>query len=485
MKTPIFEKKSYCNPLSIPNCPMGDNYGHDALWYTEEPRLDFRSISDPSVLYYDNKWYLYPSYGMCFVSEDFATFKHVRTEPYNIGYSPSVIPHRDSFLLTAHSNGLFIGDSPTGPFEFVGDFIKPSGSTIRPIDSALFADDDGRIYIYWFEQTPPDARGNFVAMTMGVELDGDDPRKFLTDPVVIHKFNPDNLWERGGSDNQNENYGWIEGQWMVKHNGRYYMIYSAPGTQYRSYCMAAYYSDEGPLTGFKLQKNNPFCEHRRGVVSGAGHGCVQHGPDNTLWAFYTITSCATHPYERRIGMDRVWVNEDGELCCRVTDTPQIAYCDHQGIDSDSGLLPVNAMLRDRCRASSYENGRNAVYAIDESLITWWQPKEDDKEPYLMLRMDTDYTCEASRIIWRDVNMNVDAGILPGAFRYVIETRPNIGEGEWTTVLDMSENTDDLNVDYKTFPPTICREVRLRIVGSPQGITPGVAEFTLFGRSVRL
>lgn len=72
--------------------------------------------------------------------------------------------------MTAHSNGLYIGDSPTGPFEFVGDFIKTDGTTIRPIDSALFNDDDGRIYIYWFEQTIPDERGNFTAMTMGVEL---------------------------------------------------------------------------------------------------------------------------------------------------------------------------------------------------------------------------------------------------------------------------------------------------------------------------
>ena len=87
-KTPLYKKKSYCNPLSIPEMPLGDNYGADPMKYTEEPRLDFRSISDPSVLYYDNKWYLYPSYGMCYVSEDFTNFKHVKTEPYNIGYSP-------------------------------------------------------------------------------------------------------------------------------------------------------------------------------------------------------------------------------------------------------------------------------------------------------------------------------------------------------------------------------------------------------------
>lgn len=296
--------------------PMGDNYGINPMKYTNEPLVDFRSISDPSVLYYDNKWYLYPSYGMCYVSEDFTNFKHVRTEPYNVGYSPSVISHRGKFLMTAHSNGLYIGDSPTGPFEFVGDFIKTDGTTIRPIDSALFNDDDGRIYIYWFEQTIPDERGNFTAMTMGVELSGDDPRRFLTEPYLIHKFNPDNFWERDGAYHQNTKSGWVEGQWMLKHNGRYYMVYSAPGTQFPCYSIAAYYSDEGPLTGFKCQKHNPICRHVTGIVSGAGHGCIVYGPNNSLWAFYTVAAPATHPYERRIGMDRVYADENGELAAR-------------------------------------------------------------------------------------------------------------------------------------------------------------------------
>ncbi|MDO5479646.1 MAG: family 43 glycosylhydrolase, partial [Clostridia bacterium] len=346
---------SYCNPLSIPELPLGDNYGSDPMKYTGEPNLDFRSISDPSVLFYDNKWFLYPSYGMCYVSEDFTNFKHVRTEPYNIGYSPSVIPHREKFLLTAHSNGLFIGDSPTGPFTFVDDFIKIDGSKIRPIDSALFRDDDGKIYIYWFEQTIPDDRGRFIARTMGVELDGDDPRKFKTEPVLIHKFNPDHYWERGGAYNQNYESGWVEGQWMMKHNGRYYMIYSSSGTEYPNYSMAAYYSDEGPLTGFKCQKHNPICRHDHGIVSGAGHGCIEHGPDNTLWAFYTITAPALHPFERRIGMDQVFVDENGELYCNVTDTPQLGYGETPG-NNDAGLLPVNARLRHRVRASSYASG---------------------------------------------------------------------------------------------------------------------------------
>ena len=485
LEDPIYLKKSYCNPLSIPECPRGDDEHYNSMAYTEEPQLDYRSISDPSVLYYDNKWYMYPSYGMCFVSEDFATWKHVRTKPYNMKYSPSVIPHRGRFLMTSHANGLYIGDSPTGPFDFVGNFITASGeeyvssdgTNSQPLDSALFLDDDGKIYMYWFEMTNPDEKGFFTTMSVGVELDGDDPRKFLTEPYVIHYFDANNWWEHNGSDNQDTKFGWIEGQWMLKHNGRYYMLYSTPGTQYRSYCMAAYYSDEGPLTGFVCQKHNPITEHRHGIVSGAGHGCIQHGPDNTLWAFYTITHCALHCFERRVGMDKVEVDENGELYCTVTDTPQLAYSD--GAVS-AGRKPLTFLHRHHVKASSYENGRGAIYAFDESTLTWWQPQADDQEPMLYVDMMTEYVCEASRIIWHDADMDYKKGIVPGPYQYIIEGRIRCGDGEWRLILDKSKNDADFNIDYRMFPPVVCREIRLRVIGWPKGIIPSVRSFTVFG-----
>ena len=45
---------------------------------------------------------------------------------------------------------------------------------------------------------------------------------------------------------------------------------------------------------------------------------------------------------------------------------------------------------------------------------------------------------------------------------------------------MSENDEDFNIDYRSFEPVLCREARVRIVGCPKGITPGIVSFTLFG-----
>ena len=88
---------TYCNPLPLPDYPRG-MLSHDKTrswgWLRRE-RMDFRETADPSVIYHEGKWYLYPSCGMAFVSEDFVTWTHHRVEPYKPGYAPTVVVHPD------------------------------------------------------------------------------------------------------------------------------------------------------------------------------------------------------------------------------------------------------------------------------------------------------------------------------------------------------------------------------------------------------
>jgi hypothetical protein len=50
----------------------------------------------------------------------------------------------------------------------------------------------------------------------------------------------------------------VEGSWMNKVNGKYYMQFATPGTQYKSYADAVYVGDAplGPFT--KADNENPF-----------------------------------------------------------------------------------------------------------------------------------------------------------------------------------------------------------------------------------
>ena len=475
----LFDHRTYCNPLSIPDIPRGTDSPLLDTWLVPD---DYRSISDPTVLYWDGKWYLYPSYGMAWVSEDFVTWKHVPCTPpearAGAQYSPAVTPWGDRFLMTIHSDGLFAGDTPTGPFEKLGDFIRPDGTTFRAIDAALFTDDDGRIYMYWCGDRIHPVRGVWSCHTLAAELDREDPRKLVSEPVILNEFRKDHVWERYGEYNQDSEKGWIEGQHMVKHNGRYYLIYAGCGTQFAAYAQGVYYSDAGPLGPFTYQKRNPLTANRTGIVKGAGHGCVEHGPNGTLWTFYTCTMGFAHCFERRIGMDRVLVDENGELYCGgVTLTPQ--YGPGDSLQGDAGLLPLTVRLREKTAVSSFREGREPIYALDDSMLTWWQPADDDETPTLTVRLDAPYTAEASRLIWRDVGLRYGAGRVPGPFRYRVE---GSDDGEtWTVLLDRSESREDYAVDYRAFPPADVRQVRLVITGWPEGIRPGVVDFTVFGR----
>jgi hypothetical protein len=50
------------------------------------------------------------------------------------------------------------------------------------------------------------------------------------------------------------------------------------------------------------------------------------------------------------------------------------------------------------------------------------------------------------------------------------------------MIDRSDNKEDRLIDYRECAPTKAGSARLVIMGSPPGITPGVAEFTIFGNA---
>ena len=79
-----------------------DTHGHWKLGYKEQ----FRELADPSVLWFDGKWYLYPSVDMAWVSADNGgTWQHHPLNVRDIGYAPTVVRHRGRFLLARQRPG--------------------------------------------------------------------------------------------------------------------------------------------------------------------------------------------------------------------------------------------------------------------------------------------------------------------------------------------------------------------------------------------
>ena len=88
------------------------------------------------------------------------------------------------------------------------------------------------------------------------------------------------------------------------------------------------------------------------------------------------------------------------------------------------------------------------------------------------------TIESFRIIWRDLGLDTNRGVLPGPYRYRVDYRSN---KIWWTWCDASKNATDLLVDYREAPEVTADAVRLEVIGAPPGITPGLVEFTVFGK----
>jgi len=464
---------TYCNPLPLPDYPRGMNTYEKGVWGGMYPEnRDFRETADPSVIYHDGKWYLYPSCGMAYVSQDFVTWRHHRVDPYRPGYAPTMVVHGEWFYMTASGAPLYRSRDPLGPFESVAPFVGRDGKPIENwADPMLFADDDGRLYAYWGLSDP----GIF-----GAELDVDEPNRMITPPRRLFEYNPDHVWERLGDFNENPSMSYCEGAWMFKHGDAYYLTYAAPGTHWKSYGMGTYVSKR-PLGPFSYQRRNPILRDTEGIVHGPGHGCIVRGPNDTIWAFYTCLVRNEHNFERRSGMDPAGIDADGNLfVLGASERPQRApgQLAHPELGNDAGWLPVTA--NKYCRASSAREGREAVYAIDNIIRTWWEPEQSDAAPWIEIDLEATFKLGAVRILWKEPGLDYESGAVPGPHQYKFEVSAEAGKDDWTVVLDQTRNDVDMLIDYQPFDPVRARYVRFAITGWPKPIRVGVIEFTVFG-----
>ena len=233
-----------------------------------------------------------------------------------------------------------------------------------------------------------------------------------------------------------------------------------------------------------------------GVVTGAAHGSMVTGPDGNIWQFYTVV---LRSGGRRVGMDRVTVDKDGNLVCNVTDTPQWApgvVADPAKGDSGSIIVSVDKTTISTGQGfpgaakvgSSSKPGRGAEYAIDNSTSTWWEPADDDANPSLTIclspAVDRDrvqtFQVDGSRILFGGGARRRGAASEAPIYKYKIEVSMD-GEN-YSTVLDTSDNTVPRNVVFDEFAPVECRFVRLTMLDWPKSSPFSILDFSVFGKA---
>jgi xylan 1,4-beta-xylosidase len=107
---PAHPATTYCNPLAIPNYPVGKRVrdivpgapvGATDLWLQDHTE-QFRELADVTVLWHEGKWYMYPSVDMAWVSSDGGiSWQHHPLNIRDIGYAPTIVRHKGKFLLMA------------------------------------------------------------------------------------------------------------------------------------------------------------------------------------------------------------------------------------------------------------------------------------------------------------------------------------------------------------------------------------------------
>ena len=285
--------KYYCNPVNI-------NYRYQ---FNADPRLRgklqiCREAADPSMICFRGRYYIFASMTLgVWVSDDLVNWENHRL-PDSLplyDYAPDVRVLGDWVYFCASNRDHNCDrwrtkDILNGPYE------KIPGS-FPYWDPNLFRDDDGRIYFYWGCSN--------VTPIYGVELDPEtmEPR---TEPIALVEGHPHEIgYERFGANNSLlpateeeidakykafheaqgipesmvpeavkplirgmfSNKPYIEGAWMDKHCGKYYLQYAAPGTQFNCYSDGVYVS-ESPLGPFRLAENSPYSYKPGGFLPG-------------------------------------------------------------------------------------------------------------------------------------------------------------------------------------------------------------------------
>ncbi|MBI4662890.1 MAG: family 43 glycosylhydrolase, partial [Verrucomicrobia bacterium] len=358
---PVLGKSQrYCNPL-----PMDSGGGASAA-------------GDVTVIRDGGKYFMYCTGGGAWISGDLVNWTFQRVA--NVPVAPDVVKYNGAFYLCGNSGPLFKADNPLGPFTSVGNWPQATNGWYGPFDMHLFIDDDNEPYLYY--------PGRGVTGIFVVPLDPNDLTQFAGQPKRLFTFNKDHVWERYGEMNEYTEVAWIEGPWVQKHNGTYYLEYSASGTQWKTYA-EGYYTAKRPTGPFTYAPNNPLLRRTDGLVTGTAHGSIVEGPDQRLWQFYTIV-LSNPPGGRRVGMDPIAFDKVGNMSVRITDTPQGApgVVADPAKDGDSGSIPVSInkvrAMNAQSRFSSQQPGRDAAYAVDNSSGTWWEPGPTDAQPTLTL-----------------------------------------------------------------------------------------------------
>lgn len=376
--------RTYANPIDI-------DYRYN--WEQTSEGISYRTGADPAIVRHKGAYYLFQTLADGYWrSTDLIRWRFVTPSrwPFRGIVAPAVWSDGERLYVMpsmTEPGAILVSDDPaSGRLEFLTrrtpplpgmvapgfeDRIKPGQVPPGPWDPALFRDDDGRWYLYW--------NSSNVFPLYGVELDPKRSLAYLGVPRPLFGLDPvRHGWERfgrdhsGGLPNGTPIRPFMEGAWMTRVRGTYYLQYGAPGTEYNVYANGTY-TATSPLGPFTYAPWNPVAYKPGGFVQGAGHGSTFQDAHGNWWNTGTPWIGYNWTFERRVAMFPARFAADGQMMVstRFGDLPHYAP---RGRQDDLDAWFTGWMLlsyRKPASASSTNGAFAAARVTDEDPRSFW------------------------------------------------------------------------------------------------------------------
>lgn len=302
-------------------------------------------IGDPFVLLHKGEYYLYATSA----GDGFRYWKSpdlVNWTPGGYAYkrqedswgkrtywAPEVVYYKGMFYMAFSCQGtesgkfsaricIAISDRPDGPFR---DLHMPHFDYgYSCIDAHIFVDDDEIPYLYYAKVGPLDEKWKKTyqsllgGMIFGTQLSADMSHP-VDEPTLCLSVSQE--WEIPPDARSHCN----EGAFVVKHNGTYYMTYSANHYADPNYGIG-YARSTHPLGPWTKSADNPIARVDLSIgVSGPGHNSITTSPDGKelFMVYHSHTDPAKPSGNRALNIDRLVFDEEGNMrLIGPTRTPQ-------------------------------------------------------------------------------------------------------------------------------------------------------------------
>lgn len=432
-----------------------------------------REAADPAMIVFKGEYYLFASKsGGYFHSTDLFHWNLITTDDLPLEeYAPAAVVIQDTVFFMASGGAplkIFKTSDPKSGNWQVANNAFPIGM----VDPDLFLDDDGRLFFYYGCSN--------VNPIYGVELDRRTLNPVGPPQALFNSNKSVNGWERKGDYNEKAGNPWIEGAWMTKHKGSYYLQYAGPGTEFKSYSDGVYISDK-PLGPFRLAANNPFSYKPGGFIAGAGHSSTFQDKYGNYWHIATMTISQKHMFERRLGLFPAFFDHDGELYVYTGFGDFPFKIPNKKIAGPEELFPAWMLLsyNKPVQVSSALPDHPESYAADEDVRTFWSAETGNKGEWLKIDLEQVCTINAIQVNYAENNTKLAGRSNTIYYQYLLEYSTD--NKTWKKLADKTQNTTDVPHDYiELNRPVMARYVRMTNYRVPDG-TFALAGLRVFGK----